>query len=292
MISKPATVEQIDAWRKAQFETETLEFKEAKEQFGFRDLLSYCVAIANEGGGILLLGVSNKPPRTVVGTKAYPNINLLKKDILDRLHFRVDIEAVAHPNGRVLVFDIPPRPTGHPHHLDGAYLMRSGESLVPMTTDQIQKILAEKMSPLYKRIIYMVGAIAVLAMLLLVYVSTEHLWRTPQPLPEHKADVEQNVGAKIPQQQHPASSKVSSSKPKSHKPLSVGRVDWHDKHNWREYLRVGMTRAEVRKLFGEADEISVYSDIETWKYGSYGEVEFFVDSDSPDGRLNSWFEPK
>ena len=49
--------------------------------------------------------------------------------------FRVDIEEVAHPDGRVLVFHIPSRPRGTAYHLDGKYLMRSGEALVPMSED-------------------------------------------------------------------------------------------------------------------------------------------------------------
>jgi len=77
------------------------------------------------------------------------------------------------------------------------------------------------------------------------------------------------------------------------KPKSIpttGRVDWHDKHNWRAYLRVGMTKKEVRQLFGEAETIDVSSELETWDYGS-GEVTFVVNADSPDGAIYSWFEP-
>ena len=57
--------------------------------------------------------------------------------------FRVDIEEVAHPDGRVLVFHIPSRPRGTAYHLDGAYLMRSGETLVPMSEDRLRGIFAE-----------------------------------------------------------------------------------------------------------------------------------------------------
>jgi predicted HTH transcriptional regulator len=57
--------------------------------------------------------------------------------------FRVDIEEVAHPDGRVVVFQIPARPRGTAYHLNGAYLMRCGESLVPMTEDQLRKIFKE-----------------------------------------------------------------------------------------------------------------------------------------------------
>ena len=57
--------------------------------------------------------------------------------------FRVDIDEVKHPNGRVLVFSIPSRLKGTAYHLEGKYLMRSGESLVPMSEDQLRKIFAE-----------------------------------------------------------------------------------------------------------------------------------------------------
>lgn len=275
-------MEQIDAWRKAESETENLEFKEAKERFGFADILSCCVAIANERGGILLLGISNKPPRPVVGTKAYPSVERLKKDILERLHFRVDVEAVAHPDGRVLVFHVPSRPTAHPYHLDGAYLMRCGESLVPMTADQLQQIFDEEMSPVAKKVVYMVVAIGVFALFLLLYVGTEHLWRTESQSSDGRPAAEQGGSAKTPEHPHEEQSITTT---QSRKPLLAGRVDWRDKQNWRKNLRVGMTKSEVRQLFGEAETVNVTSDMETWHYGS-GDVTFFQ------GAVYSWYEPE
>jgi ATP-dependent DNA helicase RecG len=41
------------------------------------------------------------------------------------------------------VFSIPPRLKGTAYHLEGKYLMRSGEALVPMSEDQFRKIFAE-----------------------------------------------------------------------------------------------------------------------------------------------------
>lgn len=67
------TAAQIDLWRRAPSEHQRLEFKEAKTQFDHRKLYEYCVALANEGGGDLVLGVVNKPPRPVVGTRALVN---------------------------------------------------------------------------------------------------------------------------------------------------------------------------------------------------------------------------
>ncbi|MBF0104317.1 MAG: putative DNA binding domain-containing protein [Deltaproteobacteria bacterium] len=134
---------QIDFWRSVVSEHQQLEFKEAKIQYDNQKLYRYCVALANEGGGHLLLGIQDKPPRKVVGTQAFNNIIEMAEKIFQKLGFRVDIEEVQHPDGRVLVFQIPSRPRGTAYHFDGAYLMRSGQDLVPMSEDQLRKIFAE-----------------------------------------------------------------------------------------------------------------------------------------------------
>lgn len=140
MVTTPA---QVDIWRAAHKEHQRLEFKEAKIQFDSHKLYKYCVALANEGGGYLLMGIVDKPPRPVIGTSAYPDLVSTAEKLFAMLGFRVDVEAVAHPDGRVLVFHIPSRPRGTAYHLDGAYLMRSGGELVPMSEDQLRKIFAE-----------------------------------------------------------------------------------------------------------------------------------------------------
>lgn len=137
------TPEQINLWRRSPTEHQRVEFKEAKTQFDNRKLYEYCVAMANEGGGYLVLGVADKPPRPVVGTQAFNDPVAMAEKLFQAVGFRVDIEDVAHPDGRVLVFHIPSRPRGTAYHLDGKYLMRSGESLVPMSEDQLRRIFAE-----------------------------------------------------------------------------------------------------------------------------------------------------
>lgn len=124
-------------------ETEGLEFKEAKKQYDFSQLYRYCVAIANEGGGRLILGVSDERPRRVVGTEAFRNPNEAQSRILDKLGFRVSVEEVADPDGRILIFHIPSRPTGSAYQLDGAYLMRCGENTTAMTEDRLRAIFDE-----------------------------------------------------------------------------------------------------------------------------------------------------
>jgi ATP-dependent DNA helicase RecG len=137
------TPEQINLWRSAPSEHQRLEFKEAKTQFDFRTLCKYCVALANEGGGNLLFGVADKPPRPIVGTAAANDPVGMAEKLFQTLGFRVDVEEVNHPDGRVVVFNIPSRPRGTTYHLDGTYFMRAGEELVPMSEDQLRRIFAE-----------------------------------------------------------------------------------------------------------------------------------------------------
>ena len=137
------TPEQIDLWRQSASEHQRLEFKEPKTQFDGRRLHEYCVALANEGGGHLLFGIADQPPRAVVGTHAFADTVAAAEKLFQALGFRVDIEEVAHPQGRVLVFHIPSRPRGTAYHLEGKYLMRAGESLVPMSEDQLRRIFSE-----------------------------------------------------------------------------------------------------------------------------------------------------
>jgi len=140
------TLNDLNIWLLSPTETEILEFKEAKTQYDKNKILRYCVAFANEGGGHLVLGVSDKFPRQVVGTQAFSSaidINNLKALIVEKLHIRIEIDELIHPKGRVLVFTIPSRASGLPLHYDGAYLMRAGEDLVPMTADQLKRIFAE-----------------------------------------------------------------------------------------------------------------------------------------------------
>lgn len=134
---------QIDIWRNAASETQTLEFKEAKNQFDNKKLYKYCVALANEGGGNLLLGIEDKPPRNVVGSQAFNDVVAMAAKLFHAINFRVDIEEVFHPDGRVVVFTIPSRPKGTAFQYEGAYLMRAGEELTSMTEDQLRKIFAE-----------------------------------------------------------------------------------------------------------------------------------------------------
>lgn len=119
------------------------EFKEAKQRFSFEDLIKYCVALANEGGGKIILGVSDKRPRRVVGTRAFAEPGRTEGGLYDRLHHRIPIEEYLHEGKRVLIFHVPGRPPGSAWSDKGVFWMRAGDSLVGMTDDQLRAIHAE-----------------------------------------------------------------------------------------------------------------------------------------------------
>ncbi|MEJ8284539.1 ATP-binding protein [Curtobacterium citreum] len=124
-----------------------LEFKAAASSYDTDKAISYCAALANEGGGYLILGVTDKIPRNVNGTPAITNPPELEFRIFEKLAIKVPIREVTYNSKRVVVFQIPSRMKGVPIAHDGRFLMRAGESLVSMSAHQIAAILAEHQGP-------------------------------------------------------------------------------------------------------------------------------------------------
>jgi len=136
------TLQQLNKWIRLA-ESEHLEFKKAGRQFDSEKLIRYCVALANEGGRNLILGMTDKPPRQIAGTEAFPDVGKTQAQLLDRLHLRIDVEEMVHPDGRIVVVHVPSRPIGRPVEYRGAYWMRSHDALVPMTPEKLQQIFVE-----------------------------------------------------------------------------------------------------------------------------------------------------
>ena len=131
-------------------EHQNLEFKEAKIQFDNRKALQILRALANEGGGHLLLGIEDQPPRKVVG-----HICVQRSGGDGGEHFQVlgfrrgHRRSGMHPDGRVLVFHHSRSAARHGlSHSRAAYLMRAGEELVPMSEDQAAGNLCRRASRL------------------------------------------------------------------------------------------------------------------------------------------------
>jgi ATP-dependent DNA helicase RecG len=148
----PTTLQELQRWIDAPSETENLEFKEAKNQYDNTKLFRHCVALANEGGGKLVLGITDLPPRRVIGTGAFHTPAGIQSRIFDKLGFRVEVETFDHSDGRILIFHIPPRPRGTAYELDGAYWMRSSAGTVPMSEDRLRQIFDEGKPDWFMRI--------------------------------------------------------------------------------------------------------------------------------------------
>lgn len=146
------TIEEFNKWLKKP-EGMNLEFKAASNQFDSEHKLpDYCAAIANQGGGKLILGVDKNGK--VVGTKWHETTyNQLSHDLLRKLSLRIDVEELHPTEGRVLIFHIPSRPIGVPLKSNGKYLMRAGESLVEMDEETLKKIFNETQSDFSMQIV-------------------------------------------------------------------------------------------------------------------------------------------
>jgi ATP-dependent DNA helicase RecG len=132
----------VDQLLEAQ-EGESLEFKEAAGGYSSDKLCTYCCALANEGGGRVVLGVTDMRPRRVVGTPAFPQIEEARRILAGHLRLRIEVREIQHADGRVLVFEVPPRPAGMPVRFKNVYWARSADSLVAMSEDQLRLALAE-----------------------------------------------------------------------------------------------------------------------------------------------------
>lgn len=119
------------------------EFKEARNRFDFGYLTRYCVALANEGGGKVIFGVSDARPRQVVGSNAFDHPERTRSGLNQRLHLGISFDEVMHPNGRVLIFHVPSRPVGIAIQWEGRYLVRDDDSLVGMPGQRLRGIIAE-----------------------------------------------------------------------------------------------------------------------------------------------------
>lgn len=136
-----------------------IEFKEAKHNYPFAGgkktdindrrhcVLGYIVAIANEKGGRLVLGMSDEYPHSVVGSDfAVGKTGELEDEIYNRLRIRVRTEELFDnkDSKRVLVINIPSRPVGKALRFEGVPLMRIGESLREMDDQEYFSIISEQ----------------------------------------------------------------------------------------------------------------------------------------------------
>ena len=124
-------------------EGENIEFKRAENHFEFDELAKYASAIANRGGGYVVLGITDQRPRQVVGSRAFVQPERTRAGLMEQLHLRIDFHLLEFEGKRVLVFDVPPHPVGVPIQFKGIAWWRVGDSLVAMPMDEMRAIFAE-----------------------------------------------------------------------------------------------------------------------------------------------------
>ncbi len=138
----PTTSEQLERYL-SEPEGTRIEFKEAKNRYDFDKLTDYCVALANEGGGLIILGVSDKRPRQVVGSQAFSEPGRTEAGLHQRLNHRIPVEEIHHHGKRVLLIHVPSRLPGCAWNHDGRYLKRAGDELTTLDDHELKTIFAE-----------------------------------------------------------------------------------------------------------------------------------------------------
>jgi ATP-dependent DNA helicase RecG len=124
-------------------EGEQYQFKEAKTRFDSNEAARCLCALANCGGGRLVLGISDKRPRRVVGSRAFDQPERTRKGLIGKLRVMVDFQLYEHEGKRVLAFDVAGRPLGLPVQVDGVAWWYEGDSLIPMPEDIRRRIYEE-----------------------------------------------------------------------------------------------------------------------------------------------------
>lgn len=124
-------------------EGERLEFKSASNNFHFEKLVDYCVALANEGGGKIVLGVTDRRPRQVVGTTAFAEPGRAEAGLYERLGHRIRVEETRYEGKRLLLVHVPGRLPGTAWEYKGRYLRRAGDDVVPIPPNELRAIFAE-----------------------------------------------------------------------------------------------------------------------------------------------------
>lgn len=120
-----------------------LEFKEARKQYDFDKLVDYCVALANEGGGRIVFGVTDSRPREVHGTEIYGEPGRTEARLHEVLGHRIPVEEFWYEGKRVLLVHIPPRLPGTAWQHQGRYLKRAGDALIPLGEAELRAIFSE-----------------------------------------------------------------------------------------------------------------------------------------------------
>lgn len=180
-------------------ENEVVEFKEANDNFSFKEIGQYFSALSNEANlknvdaGWLVFGVRDAD-HSLVNSRYRLNsnqLNSLKAEVARKLTAGlsfIDIHAFqAEPGKRVVMFQIPPAPLGLPIAFDGHYYARDHESLVPLNLEKIERIRIQEVRRDWSK--------AIVADATIDDLSTEALARARELFKRKNKHLEQQVDA-------------------------------------------------------------------------------------------------
>ena len=134
------------------FESEVVEFKEAKSNYSFNDIGKYFSVLSNEANirGLneawLVFGVTND--KRIVGTefRKQGGLQNLKKELVngtnERLTF-MEIYELTMEKCRIVLFQIPPAIRGIPTTWQGAAYAREHESISPLPMNKVDLIRSQ-----------------------------------------------------------------------------------------------------------------------------------------------------
>ena len=135
----------------ARWEGEVVEFKQAGHDYDTDKIGEYFSALSNEANlreveaAWLIFGVNDKL-RRVVGTDYRPQterLQSLKMQVAASTAPSItlrNIYELAHADGRVVFFEVPPAPRGIPIAWKGHYYARAGESRTSLGLDKLDEI--------------------------------------------------------------------------------------------------------------------------------------------------------
>lgn len=134
------------------FESEVVEFKEAKTNYSFNDIGKYFSALSNEANirgfqeAWLVFGISNDKKFTGTEFRKQGGLQSLKKELVngtnERLTF-LEIYELSMHKCRIIAFQIPPAIRGIPTTWQGAAYAREYESLCPLPMNKVDLIRSQ-----------------------------------------------------------------------------------------------------------------------------------------------------
>ena len=151
--------QKLDELLATKFETEVIEFKEAKNDFSFEELRKYFSALSNEANlhnvecAWLVFGVEDKKHK-VVGTNYRlddKSLNNLKEEIAKHTTGNISFIEIYKcsrkdqdgNDKRILIFQIPAAPKGIPTTFKRINYGRDGEALVGLSTEEFERIRSQ-----------------------------------------------------------------------------------------------------------------------------------------------------